>query len=225
MSLSPVPATLHQLAGRRFSFYPPLRGVDHNEWIYRRASWSEVVVVNAKTGAECVIPRAHIGEVSRIEQPVALVALRRELEAQAGSARVWHKPIVELPVAVNQRGNAIPHPDFPAQVVSIRLEPRRDARLRSRLVVGIVLGAIGALIAANLTRGHLNPGLSYDRTVKGPDGREYRLIRYRNRKSIVVLDADSHYVGTLDTQRHVLDAARLPGGQSAAPLLQSLPLF
>jgi hypothetical protein len=225
MSLSPLPASLQQLAGRRFSFYPAIRNVDHNEWIYRRSSWTEVVVVNAKTGVEYVIPRAHIGDVSRIDDPVVIVGLRCQLEAREGLVRAWHRPVIELPVAVNQRGNAAPHPEYPAQVVSIRLEPHRKSRLSTKVVFSGVLGVIVCLVGANLVRSHLNPGLDYDHTVRASDGRTYRLIRYHNRKSIVVLDSASHYVGTLDPQHHVLDAVTLPDGTSTAPLLRSLPSF
>ena len=64
MSIAPLPTPLHDLGGRRFSFYPPIRNVNHNEWLYRRANWSECVVVNARTGEELGIPRVFLGDVS-----------------------------------------------------------------------------------------------------------------------------------------------------------------
>ena len=39
MSSSGAPQ-LETLGDRPFSFYPPIIGIEHNEWIYRRATWS-----------------------------------------------------------------------------------------------------------------------------------------------------------------------------------------
>ena len=46
MSMSLLPGLLGLTAGRSFSLYPPILGIAHNEWRFRRASWSEFVVVN-----------------------------------------------------------------------------------------------------------------------------------------------------------------------------------
>jgi len=184
-----------------------------------------VVVVNSRTGTECVIPRAHIGEVSYVDDPVVIVGLRRELELREGLVRAWHCPVIELPVAVNQSGNVIPHPEFPAQVVSIRLEAPNESRAGLKWAVGLVLGAIGCLTAANIARSHLNPGLASAHSVRASDGHTYRVIRYPDRNSIVVLDSRSRYLGTMDFHHRVLDAVTLPDGTNSAPLLRSLPPF
>jgi len=64
MSISPFPAPLQPIAGRRFSFYPPVHNVECNEWMYRRATWSECVVINTATGEEFSIPRNFLGEIT-----------------------------------------------------------------------------------------------------------------------------------------------------------------
>jgi hypothetical protein len=225
MAISPLPASLQQLGGGRFAFYPPIRNVEHNEWIYRRATWSEVVVVNTGTGSEFIIPRTHIGNVSLGENPDVIVGLRSELEYREGIVRVWHRPVIELPVAVNQGAAPIAHHKYPAEVVSIRLEEPRETRLSLKLAVGVMLGAIGCLIGANVVHSHVSPGLPSTHSVQASDGRIYRLIRYPGRNSIVVLDAQSHYLGTMDLHRRVVDAVTLPDGKSAGPLLLSLPAF
>jgi len=38
------PPSLEQLGDRPFSFYPAILGVDHNEWAFRRFTWSELLV-------------------------------------------------------------------------------------------------------------------------------------------------------------------------------------
>ena len=57
MSVPLTPAPLPELAYSRFRFEPPIEGVEHNEWTLRRATWTEMVVVNGITGTELAIPR------------------------------------------------------------------------------------------------------------------------------------------------------------------------
>src|SRR6516162_8562938 len=85
MSLPPIPPQLEHLGTRPFSFYPAILHIDHNEWLFRKATWSEVLVVNCKSGEEIWIPRRFLGEVSRVEDPVLIVGLNRELEYKGGS--------------------------------------------------------------------------------------------------------------------------------------------
>ena len=66
MSLPPVPPPLEQLGHRPFSFYPAILNVEHNEWLYRRATWSEVLVQNTKTNEEIWVPRRFFGEISLV---------------------------------------------------------------------------------------------------------------------------------------------------------------
>ena len=70
MASPPIPPQLDHLITRPFSFYPPIIGIEHNEWLYRKASWSEILVVNCKSGEEIWISRRYIGEVSRVDDPV-----------------------------------------------------------------------------------------------------------------------------------------------------------
>ena len=84
MASPPIPPSLEHLATRPFSFYPPIVNVEHNEWLFRKATWSEILVVNCKSGAEVWISRRFVGEVSRIDDPVLIVGLNRELEYKGG---------------------------------------------------------------------------------------------------------------------------------------------
>ena len=86
MSTPPAPLN-DELADRPFSFYPPILGVEHNEWRLREATWSELVVENTKTLLEVAIPRKLVGSLGQVDEPVMIVGLTRELEYRTGS--VW----------------------------------------------------------------------------------------------------------------------------------------
>jgi len=153
MHISPLPVPLQQLGGRRFSFYPPIRNLDHNEWLYRRATWSEVVIVNTSTGEEVCVPRAVIGDVSITDHPIVIVGLKRELEWKEGAICTHRRPVIELPVAVNQSGFVVPpHPERLAPVVSIRLESHRKLYTGRKIGVGLMLGAVACWVAVNVER-------------------------------------------------------------------------
>src|ERR671927_481255 len=98
---APVPPSIEHLGDRPFSFYPAIIGVDHNEWIFSRATWSEVLVVNRASKQELWIPRRLVGEVSRIDDPVVIVGLNKELEMKGGMVVPHDRRIIEIPRAVN----------------------------------------------------------------------------------------------------------------------------
>src|SRR5262252_7063400 len=126
MSPPPIPPSLEHLVTRPFSFYPAILNIEHNEWLFRKATWSEILVVNCKTGSEIWIPRRFIGEVSRIDDPVLIVGLNRELEYKAGSVWPYQRRVIEMPMAVGAptpiSTSAPPDRTSPAPIVGIRLE-------------------------------------------------------------------------------------------------------
>src|SRR5205823_9005859 len=79
MASPPIPPSLDHLITRPFSFYPAIVNIEHNEWLYRKATWSEILVVNCKSASEVWIPRRFLGDVSRVDDPVLIVGLNREL--------------------------------------------------------------------------------------------------------------------------------------------------
>jgi hypothetical protein len=153
MASPPLPPALEHLAARPFSFYPPIVGVEHNEWRYRKGTWSEILVLNCRTENEIWIPRRFIGEVSRTDDPVLIVGLTRELEYKAGAVWPYQKRVLQMPPAAPPptklaEGAAEPRP---APVVGIRLEPSDKRVFR---LIGIALAvAIGLYaLAVNLNR-------------------------------------------------------------------------
>ncbi|HTQ56582.1 MAG TPA: hypothetical protein VMI94_19080 [Bryobacteraceae bacterium] len=217
MSSPVIPPPIEDLRHRPFSFYPAILNIEHNQWQYRKATWSDVLVVNARTGLEISIPRRFLGEISSIEDPVVIVGLLRELEYREGAVWPYQRRVIEMPVAVGARGGApAPEPRTgPAPVVGIRLE-RNESHI-FRLVGGaLVLGIVAAYVAVNFYREstqrprvsftarekpffNLGPRDTYDAVVRklGPPGGDhwhnadsgtrYRALWYPDRACTVVL--------------------------------------
>ncbi len=151
-----LPSPLGDLGRRRFSFYPAIKGVEHNEWILGRATWTEIQVINAKTAEELFVPRRLVGEVSRAEGPVAIVGLLKELEYHKGVVLPHSRRVIEMPRAVNgsSRPAAANAPAHPASVVAIRAEPVGESRakklLRGSVAVGILACVAGGFLVRDL---------------------------------------------------------------------------
>jgi hypothetical protein len=140
----PVPPSIDQLGDRPFSFYPAVIGVVHNEWTFRRATWSETLVRNRTTDQEIWIPRRFIGEVSKIDEPVVIVGLNKELELKGGMLVPHERRVIELPrssVLDKPRAPDAPSEPKPASVVGIRLEGGAESRV-GRLLLMMIAGGI-----------------------------------------------------------------------------------
>ncbi|MDQ1473671.1 MAG: hypothetical protein QOJ99_5151 [Bryobacterales bacterium] len=239
MPHSPLLNPLLELGPRRFSFYPAIRNVEHNEWQFRRVTWSEIIVVNTKSGEEAFIPRASIGEISIIDDPVVIVGLRRELEWRDGAIYPHRRPVIEFPpaMAVNDNRPVAAEPSRLAPVVNIRLEPRRATRTSTKLAVAIMLSAVACLVVADIAWDvrHATVRLSsaddyssiihkFGRPATERMNGELQSLSYPSRHLTLVL-RHSRYIGTLDAGGRILDSVSLPDGATSAPLLRSLPLF
>src|SRR2546426_3933479 len=99
MCIPPIPPPLESLGPRPFSFYPAILNIEHNEWLFRKATWSEILVYNVKTNEELWIPRRFLGELSRIEDPVVIVGLVKELEYRSGSVLPHQRRGIEMAIA------------------------------------------------------------------------------------------------------------------------------
>src|SRR5271170_5085131 len=120
----PIPASFENLRHRPFSFYPPIVNVEHNEWILRRANWTDFQVINTKTKVELCVPRRFVGEGALVEEPVMIVGLVKELEYREGLVLPHVRRVIEMPRAVNASAPARTMADPPrvAPVVGIRIE-------------------------------------------------------------------------------------------------------
>ena len=153
MASPPIPPSLEHLVTRPFSFYPAILNIEHNEWLYRKATWSEILVVNCKTGAEVWIARRFIGEVSRIDDPVLIVGLNRELEYKAGLVWPFQRRVIEMPVAVGGASSpaSTSGRGAPAPIVGIRLEGS-DRRILRLIGIAVAVAILLYVVAVNLNR-------------------------------------------------------------------------
>jgi len=155
MSVPAIPPPLAQLGRRRFSFYPAILNVKHNEWVYHSATWAEVLVRNTETNEEISVPRRYLGDISRVDAPVMIVGLLKELEYRAGMALPAGRRVIEMPQAVNDWPRARPMESCsgPARVIGIRLESGAESRLGKLALGGVALGVVGCVLAISLFRG------------------------------------------------------------------------
>jgi len=143
MPAAPIPPAFERLGGRRFLFYPAILRVPANEWTFRHATWSEVMVRNASSGRDLWISRRFLGELSeRGRDPV--VSLLEKLEFRNGYVYPCRRRVIEMPLGGSssaldqQRGRR-------AAVVSIRLEARNESRASRMAGSAVALGVLGCL--------------------------------------------------------------------------------
>lgn len=149
MSVPLIPTPLDQFGQRHFSFYPAIVNIEHNEWVVRRITGSEVQVMNTKTSAEIWVSRRFLGEVSLIEDPVMIVGLLKELEYKAGAVLPRVRRVIEMPLAVNDSFRPrirAAEPARPAPVIGIRVESGGNRRLRAAIAGGILACVAVAII-------------------------------------------------------------------------------
>jgi len=150
MSVPPVPPPLDQIGSRPFSFYPAILGIEHNEWAYRKATWSEILVTNPRANLELWIPRRYIGEVSRIDEPVVIVGLNKELEYKGGMVHPHERRVIEMPMAVNESPRPgvvrLPEPQRPAPVIGIKLEGGAESRIGRMMFTTIAVGILACVL-------------------------------------------------------------------------------
>lgn len=154
MSGSALPPSLEVLARRPFSFYPAIRNIEHNEWLLRRATWSEVLVANTKINLELWVPRQYVGEVSSVDQPATILGLLKELEYKAGTVWPYERRVLEMPAG----GAVFP----PAAVVeagprpSVGGRPGRpspESRIGRLVAVAVGTAVVAVVLVVAIVRG------------------------------------------------------------------------
>ena len=145
MSAPLVPSPLDFIGRGRFAFYPPLALADPNTWILGASSWSEVQVINAKTGREIWVPRRYIGAVSDNHEAL-VVGLTQPLDMRKGKlVPRANCRVIEMPLPLNSEPR--PH-ESPAPVIGIRLEQKATSTFQSApFRVGICVLFVGGLLA------------------------------------------------------------------------------
>ncbi len=159
-AVPPLPPPLDEIGNRPFSFYPAILGIEHNEWRFVRATWSELIVVNTQDATEVFVPRRLLGEVSRINHPVLIVGLKQELEYKGGAVWPYKRRVIEMPRAVGDVPRALVEeaPSAPAPVVSIGLEAGPESRIGKLIGVALVSGIVLCVLVVGLFRGFATGG-------------------------------------------------------------------
>ena len=152
MSAPLVPSPLDYVGRRRFSFYPPIRNAEPNEWLLGTGSWAEVQVVNAQTGLQLWVPRQYVGGVSDQIDLHLVVELTKELDYGKNGVSPRVKRVIEMPVVGNVAGRFLNRrrSDGPAPVVAIRLqadEPAKDRFFSKVVLAAVVVSVLAALLA------------------------------------------------------------------------------
>ena len=136
---APIPPRLDELGDRLFSFYPPVIGVDHNEWSFLQSNWAEILVRNPKSGIEIWIPRSYVGEISKIEDPVMIVGLKKELEYKSGAVWPYKRRVIPMPanpVSASPRSGPAPRTEFLASV--LRLDGGAESGVTKAILIALV---------------------------------------------------------------------------------------
>ena len=145
-----------ELAGRRFALYPALRGVEHNEWTLEQETWSEILAKNVETEQEIWIPRAHLGEISSVDEPVLILGLKRELELKAGEVRPYRQRVVSMP---GPSPVTKPQPEGEEEPPEpVRTETHTESRTLSLIGRAVAIGVAALLLLVLVASGNLpNP--------------------------------------------------------------------
>jgi hypothetical protein len=162
MSAPLMPSLLDEVGRRRFAFYPSILNAEPNEWMVTGASWSDVQVVNTRTGNRLSVPRQYIGAIPHADDPILIVGLTKALEYREGAVWPRVKRIIEMPLAANDSGNPFRmeyrRPSGPAPVVGIKLENNPDSRT-GRILVGVGISAVVmSMLAVGVFSGWISTG-------------------------------------------------------------------
>jgi hypothetical protein len=171
MSAPPIPPPLEQFGPRPFSFYPPILNIEHNEWVYQKSTWSEMLVRNTKTGMELWVPRRFLGEVSSIDEPVMIVGLLKELQYRAGAVWPCERRIFQMPKGV---GGAVPPLGAPAHapegVSALRLDSPAEGRIGRLIIAALVLGVLACFLVISIFRGRAGDRVHYEAIIQSSLG-------------------------------------------------------
>jgi hypothetical protein len=249
----PMMPALEDLGNRHFSFYPAILNIEHNEWLLRQMSWSEILVVNAKTDLELWIPRRFVGEVSSVEEPVVIVGLRKELEYKAGTVWPHERRLFSMPRAFTPQALQRTPPEHKPPGAQRRPALGPEKKI-GRLVGGVLLAGIAIILlaVAIIERPVSYHGVEqlalalgadddYPSIVRklGPPSEDhwranagelqYRAMTYKDRGySLVLMGVDqktARYIGAMDKNWTPVHYVSLPGGGNTLAMLRQLPKF
>lgn len=251
---SPLPE-FDQLTGRPFSFYPAILNVEHNEWTLLEATWSEILVHNTKSSQEIWVPRRYIGQLSRVDEPVIIVGLNKELEFTAGMIRPHERRVLSLPK--NPTGpppaDAASIPT-PSMIGGVRLGGAGESKIGLLIGGVLIAGVIAAFVGVRLSRNDrveyqavLQEDLAFsanddyfavvrklgpptqDRWKEGAAEMQYRALSYPDRHFTVILMGTEQdkalYIGAVNDEWRPVHSVEHAGRGNTRSLLMRLQKF
>lgn len=151
--LPTLPPPFDVTGDRAFSFYPPILGIEHNEWRAQQATWSEILVANTKSDHSLWVPRRYIGDLSRVDEPVMIVGLKKELEHKAGGVWPHEKRVLSMPPLSTVPVSREPEPAPMPGPMNIRMDSGAEARIGRMILVSLVVAVAGLAIVVAFYRG------------------------------------------------------------------------
>jgi hypothetical protein len=160
MGASPNAPTLEDLGDRRFSFYPPILQIEHNEWRFKQSNWSEILVENTKSSQQIWIPRTYLGDVSRVDEPVMIVGLKKELEYKGGSVWPHARRVLSMPSNPKVISGPSPHePAPPSAGQSLQMDSS-ESRVGRLILIALGAGVLLTFALVGIVR-HRNDAVEY----------------------------------------------------------------
>ena len=151
MSAPLVPSPLDYIGRRRFALYPAIKGISPNDWFLGHSGWSEVQIINAKTGQHLWIPRQYVGAVAESSEADLVVGLTKELRYGSGLLEPQVKRVIEMP-RVHKARPTEPDADGavgrgPADVIGIRVENVENSSMNRALITLGISALVVSLLA------------------------------------------------------------------------------
>ncbi len=151
--LPTLPPPFDATGDRAFSFYPPILGIEHNEWRAQQATWSEILVANTKSDHSLWVPRRYIGDLSRVDEPVMIVGLKKELEHKAGGVWPHEKRVLSMPPLSTVPASQGPEPAPLPGPMKSRMDSGAEARIGRMILISLVVAIAGLAIVVSFYRG------------------------------------------------------------------------
>ncbi len=249
----PIVESLEDLGERPFAFYPAILNTEHNEWVLRQVNWSEIHVVNPKTGMELWVPRRYVGEFSSVDDPIIILGLRKELEYKAGT--VWPR---ERQLFSMQKPKPLYHPRSASAEVQAPHGTGRMAEGPEKKVGRLVVTALAISVVLMITvvaivmrpvsyKGIEQLALQLtgeddynsivrklgsptdDRWMANAGEMQYRALGYKDKQyTLILMGTDRkavRYVGAMDKAWRPVHSISLRGGGDTQAMLRRLPKF
>jgi hypothetical protein len=150
--LPTLPPPFDVTGDRPFSFYPPILGVEHNEWRAQQATWSEIQVANTKSDQSLWVPRRYVGELSQVDEPVMIVGLKKELVFKMGGVYPHEKRVLSMPPVSTAPVNPLPEPVAPGPV-NMRMASTAESHIGRMILISLVVAIGGLALVVAFYRG------------------------------------------------------------------------